>query len=264
MLSLNKSKIILLAAFLSLTVVSVSGVHKSALAAGEKIEYPDREWSFEGMMGTFDRSQLQRGFQVYREVCAACHGLKRVYYRNLAALGYSEAQIKAVAAEYTVIDGPDDEGEMFDRPGRPSDNFVSPYPNVNAARAVNNGTYPYDLSLITKARAGGADYITALLTGYNEPPADVEVMAGMHWNDYYSGHQIAMAKPLSDGQLSYADGTEATTEQMAKDVSAFLTWAAEPSLEVRKRMGIKVLIFLSIFAFILYLVKRKIWADVKH
>lgn len=235
-----------------------------AHAAGEKIEYPDREWSFEGMLGTFDRAQLQRGYQVYREVCSACHGLKRVYFRNLEALGYSEAQIKAVASEYMVTDGPNDEGEMFQRPGRPSDHFVSPYPNVQAARAMNNGAYPPDLSLITKARAGGADYIAALLSGYSDPPAGVELMPGMYWNEYFSGHQIAMPSQFTDGMLSYADGTEATVEQMSMDIAAFLTWAAEPSMEVRKQMGIKVLIFLSIFAFILYLVKKKIWRDVKH
>lgn len=236
----------------------------TAEAAKDAPTPPDRDWSFEGMLGTFDRAQLQRGFQVYREVCAACHGLKRVYYRNLTALGYSEAQVKAVAAEYTVMDGPNDEGEMFRRPARPSDAFVSPYPNEQAARAVNNGAYPYDLSLMAKARAGGADYLAALLAGYTDPPADVDLMSGMYWNKYYPGHQIAMAPPLTEGIVSYADGTEASVEQMSEDVAAFLQWAAEPTMEQRKQMGVKVLIFLVVFTFIMYLVKRKIWRDVKE
>lgn len=256
----NMRKALLTGGMLLAMVMPFAGAN----AAGEEIHLPERHWSFDGMTGTFDRAQLQRGFQVYREVCSACHGLNRVYYRNLMDLGYSDAQAKAVASEYTVIDGPNDDGEMFDRPARPSDRFVGPYPNEQAARSVNNGAYPPDLSLIAKARHGGADYIAALLTGYEEAPADVDMNPGMHYNKYFSGHQIAMAKPLSDGQVSYADGTEATVEQMATDVAAFLTWASEPTMEKRKTMGIKVLIFLTIFAFILYAVKRKIWSDVEH
>lgn len=247
-----------------MAAVSFGGSEHKAHAAGEAIDIPKREWSFDGMLGTYDRAQLQRGYQVFREVCSACHGLNRVYYRNLSALGYSEDQIKSVAAEYSVMDGPNDEGDMFERPARPSDRFVDVYPNVQAARSVNNGAYPLDLSLITKARADGADYVTALLTGYVTPPEGTEVMAGMHWNKYYSGHQIAMAAPLSEGQLEYADGTTASVEQMSKDVSAFLTWAAEPTMEQRKRMGVKVLIFLLIFSLIMYLVKKKVWKDVEH
>lgn len=229
--------------------------------ASDEIQLPHRHWSFQGMTGTFDRMQLQRGFQVYREVCSACHGLERVYFRNLADLGYSEAQIKAVASEYTVVDGPNDEGEMYDRPARPGDHFVGPYPNEQAARSVNNGAYPPDFSLIAKARHGGANYITAIMTGYEQAPAEVDVMPGMHYNAYFPGHQIAMAKPLSADQVTFADGTEATVEQMAMDVSAFLTWVSEPSMEARKTMGVKVLIFLSILAVILYMVKRKIWKE---
>jgi ubiquinol-cytochrome c reductase cytochrome c1 subunit len=249
---------------LSLGILMLAFSPLDAKAAGESIDIPEREWSFTGITGTFDRNQLQRGFQVYKEICSACHGLSRVFYRNLHALGYSDEQVKAIASEYTVQDGPDDEGEMFDRPGRPSDRFVSPYPNVQAARAVNNGAYPLDLSLVTLARPAGADYIAALLTGYEEAPSDVELSPGMYWNKYFSGHQIAMPPQLSEGRISYADGVEATVPQMAEDVAAFLTWAAEPHIETRKRMGIKVLIFLTIFAVILYLVKRRIWEDVKH
>lgn len=249
------------AVLMAVASASVSLSAAPANAAGDAIDIPSRQWSFDGLLGTYDKSQLQRGFQVYKEVCAACHGLDRVSYRNLTALGYSEEQVKAVASEYTVQDGPDSEGEMFDRPARPSDRFVNPYPNVQAARSVNNGAYPLDLSLITKARPAGADYIAALLTGFEEAPADVEMGAGMHYNKYFQGHQIAMAPPLSAGQVSYADGVEATVEQMSQDVAAFLTWSAEPHMDARKRMGVKVLIFLIIMSFIMYRVKRKIWSD---
>lgn len=256
-------KSILTAAVFAVTGFAALGV-APVQASESGATPPHREWSFSGLRGTYDRNQLQRGLQVYREVCAACHGLSRVYFRNIEHLGYSEEQIKSLAAEYTVVDGPNDEGEMFDRPGRPSDHFVGPYANDQVARASNNGALPPDLSLMATARPGGADYLAALLTGYTEPPAGVEVMPGMYYNEYFPGHQIAMPKPLADGQVTYADGIEATTDQMAQDVSAFLTWAAEPHLEDRKRMGMKVVIFLTIFAFILYRVKRKVWSDVHH
>ena len=232
-----------------------------ANASGDGIEIPKRQWSFSGLLGTYDKNQLQRGFQVYKEVCSACHSLDRVSYRNLTALGYSAEQVKAVASEYTVEDGPNLEGEMFDRPARPSDRFVSPYPNVQAARYVNNGALPLDLSLISKARPAGPDYIAALLTGFEEAPADIEMNAGMHYNKFFQGHQIAMAPPLSDGQITYADGVDATVEQMAQDVAAFLTWTAEPHMEARKRMGIKVMLFLAVLTFVMWRVKRKVWSD---
>jgi len=233
------------------------------LAAGGGAKPKAQEWSFNGPFGTFDKAQLQRGFQVYSQVCAACHELKRVAYRNLSALGYSDAEIKAIAAQYSTMDGPDDEGEMFERPMKPSDKFKSPYPNDNAARYANNGALPPDLSLITKARVGGADYLYGLLTGYTEPPEDEELLSGQHWNKYMAGHKIAMAAPLSDDMVGYEDGTETTLSQYAKDVSAFLTWTAEPEMEVRKRTGIKVILFMLVFAGLLYGVKKKIWADVK-
>lgn len=234
-----------------------------AHAAGDAVEIPKQQWSFSGAFGTYDRGELQRGFQVYQQVCAACHGLKRVAYRNLIALGYNEAQVKAVAAQYTTMDGPDDEGEMFERPMKPSDRFKEPYLNENAARYANNGALPPDLSLITKARAGGADYTFALLTGYESAPEGEEMGAGQYWNKYMPGHKIAMAAPLSDDMVAYEDGTPTTVDQYARDVSAFLTWAAEPEMEVRKRMGLKVLIFLIVFAGVMYTVKKKIWKDVK-
>jgi ubiquinol-cytochrome c reductase cytochrome c1 subunit len=233
-----------------------------AYAAGEYVKPPDINWSFDGPFGTYDRAALQRGFKVYKEVCSACHAMKRVAYRNLSALGYSDAQIKTIAAEYMVMDGPNEEGEMFERAARPSDRFKSPYPNENAAKFANNGAYPPDLSLITKARHGGADYIYGLLIGYEPPPSDKVLLAGQHWNKYMPGHVIAMAAPLTDGQIAYEDGSPQTVDQYARDVAHFLTWAAEPEMEQRKRMGVKVILFLIVFAGIMYAVKRKIWAKV--
>lgn len=228
-------------------------------AAEEGPALPEVEWSFDGPFGTYDRHALQRGLQVYREVCSVCHSLNYVAFRNLADLGYNEEEIKAIAAEYTVTDGPDDEGEMFDREGRPSDYFPAPFPNEKAAAAANGGAAPPDLSLMAKARMGGATYIYALLTGYEEPPADFQ---GDNYNLYFPGHQIAMAPPLFEDGVAYADGTPATVDQMARDVSHFLMWTAEPKLENRKGMGIKVLIFLVVFTGVLYAAKRKVWSDV--
>ncbi len=231
-----------------------------ALAEGGKA--PAREWSFHGMFGTFDRGAAQRGFQVYQEVCAGCHSLRLLAYRNLSGIGLSEDQIKAIAAEFEVTDGPNDEGEMFQRPARPSDRFVKPFANDNAARAANNGALPPDLSLMTKARKGGADYLHALLTGYKEePPAGVKIGEGMNYNVYFPGNQIAMAPPVADDAVEYADGTKATADQIASDITTFLAWAAEPELEERKRMGIKVLLFLIVFTAMLYALKRQVWSD---
>lgn len=233
------------------------------LAAGDAPTPPKQDWHFNGPFGTFDRGALQRGFQVYKQVCSACHSMNHVSYRNLSALGYSEAQVKAIASEYTVIDGPDDEGEMFERAAKPSDRFKNPYANAQQARSVNNGALPVDLSLIAKARVGGADYIYALMTGYEEPPHGETLGAGQHWNKYMPGHKIAMAAPLADDVVAYEDGSPTTLDQYAKDVSEFLMWTAEPHMEIRKRTGVKAVLFLLIFAGLLYAVKRKIWADVK-
>ena len=235
-----------------------------AHAAGGEIAIPDRKFSFDGIFGTYDRASAQRGFQVYKEVCAACHGLRLVSYRNLRELGLTEAQVAAIAAQFEIKDGPNDEGQMFERPGRPADRFRSPFPNDAAARAANNGALPPDLSVMTKARAGGADYLFALLTGYVDPPPGVTVMDGMHYNKYFPGHQIAMGPVLNPDQVEFADGTSATVEQMAHDVSTFLQWAAEPELEQRRALGVKIIIFLTILAGLTYAVKRKIWADVEH
>lgn len=245
-------------ALLTLAIGCLSG---TAHAAGKMEPLPQQNWSFSGFTGTFDQAAMQRGLKVYREVCAACHGLKRVYFRNLEDLGYEEAQTKNIAAEYTVVDGPDGEGEMFERPARPSDRFPEPFANKQAAAAAN-GAVPPDLSLITKARMDGSNYLYALLTGYEQPAHGEEVPEGKHWNKYFPGHVISMAAPLSDGQVSYEDGSPETVEQYAFDVASFLTWAADPYMEDRKRMGFKVVLFLLAFAGVMYAYKKKIWADV--
>ncbi|MCC6468533.1 MAG: cytochrome c1 [Alphaproteobacteria bacterium] len=234
----------------------------AARAADEEPVPPHRHWSFSGMFGTYDRAALQRGFQVYKEVCAACHVMRFLYYRDLAALGFNDDEIKAIAAGYEVTDGPNDQGEMFKRPGRPSDRFVPPFANDNAARAANNGALPPDLSLITKAREHGADYVHALLTGYKDAPAGFTLPEGMNYNTYFPGHQIAMAPPLNEGAVTFADNTKASVDQMAHDVATFLTWAAEPEMEARKEMGIKVILFLVVLSGLLYAVKRKVWKGV--
>jgi len=244
-----------LGAFLGLVLSAASA------QAAEGVKIPAQDWSFDGPFGLFDRAQLQRGLQVYREVCAGCHSLKYVAFRNLADLGYTEDQIKAFAAEATIVDGPDDQGEMFEREGQPSDYFPSPFPNARAAAAANNGAVPPDLSLMAKARFGGPDYIFALLTGYEEPPADFAVMEGLNYNAYFPGHQIAMAQPLDDGAVEYADGTEASLDQEARDAAAFLMWTAEPKLETRKTAGIWVLMFFLFVTGVTYATKRRIWAD---
>lgn len=219
-------------------------------------------WAFDGVFGTVDKQSAQRGFQVYKEVCAACHGLKRVAFRNLTEIGFSEVEVKALAAGYTVKDGPNDDGDMFDRPGLPSDYFPSPYANDKAAAAANNGAVPPDLSLIFKARHDGGNYIYSLLTGYEDAPADVHLSGGQHYNPYFPGHVLAMPKPISDDQVTYEDGTKASVDQMSRDVVNFLQWAAEPEMKERKQMGVKVLVFLAAFSVFAYLAKRNIWRKV--
>ena len=233
-------------------------------AAGSKIDIPKYDWSWKGFFGTYDRSAAQRGLKVYKEVCSGCHSMNLIAYRNLADLGFSEQQIKAIASESLVEDGPNEDGDMFEREAIPSDRFANPYPNDNAARAANNGAYPPDLSLIVKARPKGADYIHSLLLGYNDTPTDFKVPEGMWYNKYMEGHLIAMPAPLMDGAIEYDDGTEPTLEQLSSDVTTFLAWAAEPSLEHRKRLGIKVLLFLIALFILTYISKEKIWRDIKH
>lgn len=222
----------------------------------------EQHWPHAGIFGTYDKAALQRGFQVYKQVCSSCHAMHLMSYRNLEALGYNEDEIKAIAAEYTVMDGPNDDGEMYERAARPADRFKSPFANDKAARAANGGALPPDLSLVVKARAHGEDYIFSLLTGYGQAPADAELMAGMNWNPYFPGKQIAMAPPLVEGAVTYDDGTVASVEQMARDVTQFLAFAAEPHMEERKGMGIKVILFMLAFAGFLYAGKKQIWAKV--
>ncbi len=278
-----------------LTVVLAGAVMAAVSPAFAADEHPPeiarQEWTFGGMTGHYDNEQLRRGFQVYKNVCAACHGLRLLHYRNLSEPGgpeYAEGNVETIAAEAQVQDGPNDDGEMFTRPGKPADRFVSPYPNPKAAAAANGGALPPDLSVIAKARtierAGpwyleplnwisdvttnyqeqGPDYLHALLTSYGEPPAGMTMAEGMYYNAAFPGHQIAMPAPLSDGVVTYPDGVPATVDNYSRDVAAFLMWTAEPKLEERKRMGLKVLIYLAILAALLYLSKRALWRNVEH
>lgn len=288
----------LVASILSLAVLTGFGVAPAFAqgeakpaekhAEGETPHYPlkhphEQDWSFSGLFGHYDKAQLQRGLKVYTEVCSACHSMNLVAFRTLGDLGYSDAQVKAFAANYEVQDGPNAEGEMYTRKAVPSDHFPSPFPNHEAAAAANNGAAPPDFSLIAKARGiergfpqflidmvipyqeGGPDYIHALLNGYEEPPAGVEVAQGTHYNPYFAAAAaLAMAKPLSDGQVTYDDGSPATVEQYSHDVAAFLMWAAEPHLEDRKRTGFMVIVFLLIFSVLIYLTKRSVYASKGH
>ena len=205
---------------------------------------------------------LQRGYEVYSQSCTFCHSLEYIAFRNLVDIGLSEDEAKAIAETFQVTDGPDDQGNLYQRPARLSDRFVAPFPNENAARFANGGALPPDLSLLAKSRPGGPDYLFAILTGYEVPPEGVEVTPGMNYNPFFAGGEIAMPEPLFEGMVAYADGTEATVEQMAADVVQFLTWAAEPKLEDRKRMGLGVMIFLVILTGLFIAVKRRVWADV--
>jgi len=251
-------------------------------AGGHGATTPEKlGWSFSGPLGHFDRGQLQRGFKVYREVCASCHAMNLVSFRNLMEPGgpeFSEGQVRMLASEYKVMDGPNESGEMFERPGRPSDRFPSPFANEAASRAANGGAYPPDFSVLAKARSYargvslsfldlalqyqeyGVDYIHALLLGYDhQPPHGQQGQPGLHYNPYFPGGWIAMPKPINDGQVEYTDGSPATLDQYSRDVAAFMMWAAEPHLEARKRVGFQVVLFLLLFAGLLYFAKKKVW-----
>jgi len=270
----------------SFAAVALVAIATPALAAGEAPHIERQQWSFSGPFGFFDRAQLQRGFKIYRENCSACHGLKFVAFRNLAEDGgpsFTEEQAKQIASEYTVIDGPNEDGDMYERPAILADRFPSPFPNEEAARAANGGAYPPDFSLLAKARAAhrgfpwfvfdiftqyqenGPDYIYSLLNGYEEDPEGVEVPAGQYYNhSFLAGKFISMAPPLYDEAVEYTDGTPMTTDQYARDVAAFMMWAAEPHLEERKKIGFRVMVFLIVFAGMLYFTKKKLWRNVDH
>lgn len=247
-----------------------------------------QSWTFGGMRGYFDNAQLQRGYLVYKEVCSSCHAAKQLSFRNLAEPGgpeFPEASVKSLAASFQIVDGPNDQGKMFKRPGRPSDRIPSPFSNEQEARSANNGALPPDFSVLAKARSvevdrsfwavpgamvrdifsgyqeGGADYIYALLTGYAKPPEGFKVADGMHYNEIFAGHQIAMAPPLSDGLVKYTDGSPATVSQYAQDVVAFMAWSADPKLEERKRMGLIAMIYLLITAILLFFAKKRVWSN---
>jgi ubiquinol-cytochrome c reductase cytochrome b/c1 subunit len=268
----------------ALAVGVALAITSPTLAADAHAPQPAKQkWSFAGPFGKYDRGQLQRGFKIYREVCQACHSLSLVAFRTLGDPGgpaFTLPQVRAIALDYKVQDGPNDAGEMFERQGRPGDRFPKPFPNDNAARSANGGALPPDLSVIAKARTyergglwflldiitqyqeQGPDYITALLQGYEEAPKDFNLPSGTHYNKYFPGHAIGMPAPLSDGQVTYDDGAPQTVAQYAKDVSAFLMWTAEPHMEARKRLGFQVMIFLLVFAVMLYFTKKKVWSSV--
>ena len=257
MIKFNITKTLLVLAIITLSI-------KPSISA-ETIKPLKVDWSFKGLTGKFDRASLQRGYQVYKEVCSSCHSMKYLSYRNLGEKGGPEFtldEVKAIAASFEVQDGPDSQGEMFTRPGRPSDKFVSPHPNMNASMAANGGAYPPDMSVLVKARSGGANYIYSVLMGYEEKPEGFIIDDGVYYNKYMSGNKIKMSKPLIEGIIEYTDGTLATEDQMAKDVTTFLTWAAEPELEARHKLGIKVLIYLILLSTLVYLSMKRIWSRI--
>ena len=223
-------------------------------------------WSFKSFFGTFDRASLQRGYQVFNEVCSSCHSIKYLSYRNLTEKGgpeFSEEEAKAIAANFEVTDGPDSTGEMFTRSAKLSDKFVMPYTNEEEAKSANGGAYPPDMSVLVKARKDGADYIYSLLLGYEDPPVDIKLDDGVYYNKYMYGNNIKMSAPLFDELVEYSDGTKATTEQMAKDVVSFLMWAAEPHLEQRHKIGFRVIIYLIIISILVYISMKKIWSRIE-
>jgi ubiquinol-cytochrome c reductase cytochrome c1 subunit len=252
--------------FKLILILSFFSLNSAQTFAAEKVDYLKTDWSFKGLFGKFDRAALQRGYQVYTEVCASCHSMKYLSYRNLSEEGgpeFSEAAAKAIAASFEVKDGPNADGEMFTRPGKLSDKFVMPYDNVKAAQAANGGAYPPDMSVLVKARGGGVDYIYSLLQGYEDPPSGVTLDDGVYYNKYMYGNKIRMAAPLSDGIVEYGDGTNASVEQMSKDVTTFLMWAAEPHLEARHQMGFKAIVYLIILTILVYFSMKKIWSRVE-
>lgn len=260
---------------ISLVAAVVLGSFQMAHASGGGAHIEKYDWPQNGVFGKFDRAAMQRGLQVYREVCAACHSLDMIAFRNLTDLGYNEDEVKAIARDYDVEAAPDDEGEVSTRPATPSDYFPSPFENEQAARASNNGALPPDFSLIIKSREHvslfapwtsvyGEDYLVALMMSYEEEaPHGVVMQDGMNYNAVFEGNQIAMAPPLSEGLVEYADGTEASVEQMSKDIAVFLYWVSDPSMEQRKQMGLKVIAFMILMSILLYYTNKQVWRNVK-
>ena len=249
-----------------LSFISIFFCFSFQAISAEKIEYLKTDWSFKGLFGKFDRAALQRGYQVYTEVCSSCHSMKYLSYRNLSEKGgpeFTEEQAKAIAASFEVVDGPNSDGEMFTRPGKLSDKFVMPYDNVKAAQAANGGAYPPDMSVLAKARGGGVDYIYSLLQGYEDPPAGVNLDDGVYYNKFMYGNKIKMSNQLSDGLVEYSDGTVASVEQMSKDVTTFLMWSAEPHLESRHKMGFKAIVYLIILTVLVYFSMKRIWSRIE-
>ena len=239
---------------------------KSVMTAENEITLLKQDWSFKSFFGTFDRASLQRGYQVYSEVCASCHSMKYLSYRNLAEEGgpeFSEEQAKAIASNFEITDGPNSDGEMFTRPAKLSDKFVMPYANVEEAKISNGGAYPPDMSVLVKARAGGADYIYSVLLGYEDPPQGMELDDGVYYNKYMYGNKIKMPPQLYEDLITYSDGTTATPEQMAKDVVTFLSWSAEPKLEERHKLGFRAIVYLTILTILVYFSMKKIWSRVE-
>ena len=250
----------------TIVILSLLFFSSQKVYSAEKQELLKVDWSFKGYLGKFDRGSLQRGYQVYTEVCASCHSMKYLSYRNLAEEGgpeFTNEEAKAIAANFEVTDGPNDDGEMFTRPAKLSDKFVNPYQNDKEAMASNGGAYPPDMSVLVKARSGGADYIYSVLLGYVDPPNDISLDDGVYYNKYMYGNKIKMPKVLEDGLVEYNDGTEATEEQMAKDVVTFLSWSAEPHLEARHKIGFKAIIYLIIITLLAYFSMKKIWSRIE-
>lgn len=254
----------LMAGVLAAGLLAAPFVAPPAGAAEEENALPHENWSFNGLFGTFDLASAQRGFQIYKQVCSNCHSMQMLHYRDLSGIGLDEAQIKAVAADVTVPLGLDDQGNPKEGPATPASQFKSPFANVQAARAANNGALPPDLSLIVNAREGHANYIYGILTGFAQPPAGFKMQDGMNYNKAFPGHQIAMPPPLQDGTVEYTDGTPNNLSQEAKDVVTFLAWASNPELTERKQMGVRVILFLMVMTGLTYAVKRKVWSDVDH
>lgn len=245
------------------SLVSGRAGRMAARADDDQLHAPDIKWPHSGMLASFDAGAIRRGYHVYTNVCASCHSLNRIAYRNLVGVAFSEEEMKTIVEDLEVEDGPNEEGLMYSRPGRLSDYFPSPYPNEEAARYANNGALPPDLSLIVKARHGGANYLWALLTGYRDAPEGINLREGLYYNPYFPGGQVAMAQALYDGAVEYEDGTPATASQMAKDVSCFLAWCAEPEHDERKKMGMQWVGGFTILAFGMFYMKRFRWSLLK-